>query len=302
MLLLIGPAASASERMLPGAMDSRPAPFAELYHLPGFHEPFSAISHLLGALLFLVLGGLLLRRGRGSAARLIFLGVYAASCVFLFAMSGVYHQMVRGGTAHAVLGRLDHSAIFILIAGTFTPAHGILFRGPLRWGPLLLIWTAAAAGLTLKTIFYNDVSEWLGLSFYLTLGWFGGVSGFLLARRFGLAFIQPLLIGGLAYTVGGVMEFLGWLVVIPGVVHPHELFHVAVLVGAFFHWLFVWQFADGRVRGREAVPPSPRPRQQADAARDLGKDQHRGGAGRDRQPVDQAQRGHLEDRAAEAHD
>ena len=105
-----------------------------LYHLPGFHEPFSAISHLFGAGLFLVLGFLLLRRGWGDTARLIFLGVYAVSCVLLLSMSAVFHMVVRGGPAHRVMERLDHGAIFILIAGTFTPGHGLLFRGPLRWG------------------------------------------------------------------------------------------------------------------------------------------------------------------------
>src|SRR5688572_19241218 len=113
---------------------------AELYHLPGFHEPFSAISHLLGAVLFAWLGALLLRRGRGDTERMIYLGVYAFSCVVLFSMSGVYHQMVPGGTAHRVMERLDHGAIFVLIAGTLTAVHGLLFTGPLRWGPLAFVW------------------------------------------------------------------------------------------------------------------------------------------------------------------
>src|SRR5437879_4090908 len=101
----------------------------DLFHLPGFHEPFSAISHLLCAALFAWLGALLLRRARGDTLRTAFLSVYVFSCVLLFSMSGVYHQMVRGGTAHRVMERLDHGAIFILIAGTFTPVHGILFSG-----------------------------------------------------------------------------------------------------------------------------------------------------------------------------
>src|SRR5439155_6561626 len=105
----------------------------ELYPLPGFHDPFSAISHLFGAVLFAWLGLLLLRRGRGDPLRVGFLGVYAFSCVLLFTMSGVYHQMVRGGTARLVMERLDHGAIFILIAGTLTAVHGLLFSGPYRW-------------------------------------------------------------------------------------------------------------------------------------------------------------------------
>lgn len=216
-----------------------------LYSLSGFHEPFSAISHLFGAVLFLVLGLLLLRRGRGSTSRLVFLAVYAASCVLLFSMSGVYHMMVRGGTAHAVIGRLDHGAIFLLIAGTFTPVHGLLFRGRLRWGPLLLIWSAALAGITLKAVYYDDVAEGLGLTFYLLLGWLGCLFAVQLARRYGLAFLQPLFWGGLAYSVGAVMDLLRWPVLTPGVIHAHEVFHVAVLLGALCHWVFIWRIAGG---------------------------------------------------------
>src|SRR5262245_30751473 len=94
---------------------------APLFHLPGFHEPFSAISHLFGAVLFAFMGLLLLRRGRGDTGRLIYLGVFVFACVFLMSMSGVYHMMIRGGAAHSVMERLDHAAIFVLIAGTFTP-------------------------------------------------------------------------------------------------------------------------------------------------------------------------------------
>jgi channel protein (hemolysin III family) len=226
-------------------MTASTVPIQELYHLPGFHEPFSAVSHLVGAVIFVVLGALLLRRGRGDRGRLVFLGVYACSCVLLFSMSGVYHMMVRRGTAHQVFERLDHGAIFILIAGTFTPALGLLFHGWLRWGPLLLIWAAAVTGITLKTIFFENLAEWLGLSFYLSLGWFGIFSTILLTRRYGFGFVKPLLLGGLVYTCGGIMEFLGWPMILPGIIHPHELFHLAVLAGAILHWRFVWQFAKG---------------------------------------------------------
>ncbi len=219
---------------------------SELYHLPGFHDPFSAISHLAGAVVFLISGCLLLWRGRGNWVRLTYLGVYVFSGVFLLSMSGVYHMMVRGGTARLVMERLDHGAIFVLIAGTFTPAHGILFRGWQRWAPLLLIWGAATTCITLKIIFFKDLPEWLGLSFYLFLGWLGLFSGILLGRRYGIRFITPLFLGGVAYSVGALMDILGWPIVLPHLIHPHEVFHVAVLFGVLFHFLFTWQFARGR--------------------------------------------------------
>jgi channel protein (hemolysin III family) len=219
-----------------------------LCHLPGFYEPFSAISHLAGAGVFLVLGAILLWRGRGDRGRLIFLGIYAIACVLLFAISGIYHMMVRATTARAVMERLDHGAIFVLIAGTFTPAHGILFRGLLRWGPLCVIWTMTIAGIVLKTIFFESINAGLGLVCYLALGWCGIVSAFFIARRHGLCFIVPAVLGGLAYTIGGIAAYLQWPVVAPGWIHPHEVFHVAVLVGALFLWRFTWQFAGATIQ------------------------------------------------------
>jgi channel protein (hemolysin III family) len=218
---------------------------ATIRPIPGFTEPVSSLTHLIGAGVFAALGAVLLYRGRGSGARLVCLGVYVFSGVFLLAMSGVYHLLAFGGGGRAVLERLDHSAIFVLIAGSFTPAHGLLFRGWGRWGPLLFVWIGATAGVVLKAIFLSAVPEWLGLSLYLGLGWVGVISAADMARRFGAAFIGPLVQGGLAYTLGGVLEFLRWPVLAPGVVGSHELMHLLVLAGVGLHWKFVYQFAAG---------------------------------------------------------
>jgi channel protein (hemolysin III family) len=217
----------------------------DLYRFSGFYDPFSALSHLLGAAVFVVLGCLLLRRARGDAARLMFLGIYVCSCVLLLLMSGMYHMTKPGSALHEVMLRMDHGAIFVLIAGTFTPTHGLLFRGWLRWGPLALVWCAAAAGVALKAALFDQFAEWLSLSFYGALGWLGAAAGLILWRRYGFAFIRPLLLGGVAYSVGAVADFMRSPVLIAGVVQSHEVFHVAVLLGALLHWRFIWQFADG---------------------------------------------------------
>ena len=177
-------------------------------------------------------------------------------------MSGVYHMMVRGGIAHQVMGRLDHSAIFILIAGTFTPIHGLLFRGWRRWAPLVLIWSAALTGIALKTIFYHDLPQWVSHASYLTLGWFGLVSAGLLVSQYGRGVLNLIVAGGLAYSIGAVLDILDWPVLIAGVFHAHEVFHLAVLIGALFHWTFVWRCTTGRYRQktgneRAIIPPEP---------------------------------------------
>jgi channel protein (hemolysin III family) len=165
--------------------------------------------------------------------------------VLLFSMSGVFHMTRPNGTAHLVMQRLDHGAIFVLIAGTFTPIHGLLFRGRLRWMPLLFIWIATVCGIVAKTAYYEHIAEWFGLSLYLAMGWFGVFSGGLLAHRRGFRFIRPLLFGGLAYSIGAIVDFLHWPVIVPGVMQWHEVFHLAVIAGALFHLEFVWKFADG---------------------------------------------------------
>lgn len=230
---------------------------SDIYPVPGFSEPVSSLTHLLGAIVFAVLAFFLIRRGRGDGGRMMFLGVYAFTCVLLLSMSGVYHLLTPGGAGRAVLKRLDHGAIFTLIAGTFTPVHGILFRGRARWAPLLLIWSAAVAGVTLKMVFFGGFPEWLSLSLYLVLGWAGVISGVVLWHRFGPAFVQPLVWGAVAYTVGAVLDFLRWPVLLPGVVGPHELFHGAVLTGVGFHWRFVSQFAPGRMPLGRSVDVEP---------------------------------------------
>lgn len=228
----------------------------ELRHLPGLYDPFSATSHLFGAALFLILGVLLLRKGRGDARRMAYLAVYAVACVLLFGASGLFHAAASGTDLRAFARRLDHAAIFVLIAASFTPGLGILFRGRERWAPLLLLWIAALVGVVLKMALFDAVGRTLDLTLYLGLGWLGAIPAVSLYRRHGFRFIAPLLWGGIAYSIGGAMNLIRWPVLLPGVVHAHELFHLTVLAGAFFHWLFIWQFADGHppARRTDIVP------------------------------------------------
>ncbi len=219
---------------------------AETISIPGFSEPFSSLSHLLGAVVFLVLSVPLLKRGRGNTARTVSLLVFCVGTVILLSISGVYHLLDPAGNARYVLRRLDHAAIFVLIACSFTPIHIILLRGWRRWGVLLVMWTFAIVAIALKTIYFAELTPRQGLAMYLAMGWAGLYTVFLLWRRFGFEFILPAVYGGLAYSVGAVFENLHLPILLPGVIQWHEVFHVAVLIGLGFHWAFVFQIADGR--------------------------------------------------------
>lgn len=221
-----------------------------LLSIPGFSDPFSSLTHLAGAAIFAYLSFSLIARGRGNGWRVVSLVIFAFSCVLLLSLSGVYHLLAPGTPARSVLVRLDHAAIFVLIAGSFTPVHAILLRN--RWQQALLIgiWAAAIAGLTLKTVFFNSMPPWVGLSMYLGLGWLGTISTIAIARRRGLRFVLPLLWGAFAYTLGALADQLHWPVLVPEVIGPHELFHVAVLAGIAFHWSFIAAIAaEARAEG-----------------------------------------------------
>lgn len=223
-----------------------------IYSIPGFSEPVSSLSHLLAAGVFLVLGIFLLRHGRGNRARILSLSVFVFATVFMLAMSGVFHLLQPGGSGRAVLQRLDHASIFVLIAGTFTPIHIILFRGWRRWAVLTLIWLLTIIGLTLTTVFFHAMKEHMGLGllFYLGLGWLGTITAILIYQRYQWRFLPFLLYGAIAYTLGALIDFFHlfnpWL----GVIGPHELFHLFVLVGISCHWYLVYCISEAHQQGR----------------------------------------------------
>ncbi len=214
--------------------------------VPGFAEPLSSWTHLAGAAVFLVLWVRLIQRHGRVKGRLVSLLLFGFSAVFLLAMSGVYHLLDEGGVGRPVLRQLDHVAIFVLIAGTITAVHSILFSGPWRWAMITVAWTACGLGVIMKAFFFAETPEWLGLVVYLGMGWLGLISTIRLWCLHGMGFVALLAAGGLTYTVGAVLDFLRMPVLIPGVLGPHELFHVCVLVALGLHWRFVEQVLAGQ--------------------------------------------------------
>ena len=217
---------------------------SSIVSIPGFADPFSSMSHLLGAVLFTIFSVFLLHRGRGDAMRMTSLAVFCFGTVFLLASSGVTHLLAREGTAHSVMRRIDHAAIFALIACSFTPMHVILFQGRQRWTVLILVWTIAILGIAIKTVYFDSIPPAVGTAIYIGMGWIGLASWLAIVKEYGFRFAQPIMWGGLAYTIGGLLDSLHWPVLISGVVQWHEVFHVAVLIGLGCHWAFVYSIAD----------------------------------------------------------
>ena len=210
----------------------------------GLHDPISAWSHLLAAIGFFTAGFYLVYKGRGSKLRVTSFILYTISLIFLFSMSGTYHLLSYNTKARDILQVLDHAAIWVLIAGTFIPIHTLMFRGPKRWGVLLLVWMITIPGIIFTTVFFSTMPEWLSLSFYLGLGWMGVLTAYFVIKAYGVPAVKYLVYGGLAYTVGAVLEFSQWPILFDGVINAHDFFHIFVIMGASYHWYFIYQYAD----------------------------------------------------------
>ncbi len=210
----------------------------------GLHDPISAWSHLLAAVGFFISGFYLLYKGRGSKLRLTSFLLYLFALIFLFSMSGTYHLLAYNTPARDVLQMLDHAAIWILIAGTFIPIHTLMFRGPKRWAVLTLVWVITIPGVILTTVFFSTLPEYISLSLYLGLGWIGILSAYFIVKAYGKKEVLYLFLGGLAYTIGAVLEFLRWPSFFDGVINAHDFFHIFVIIGASLHWYLIYQRAD----------------------------------------------------------
>lgn len=222
----------------------------EWYSISGFNDPMSSLSHLVGCVIFFVLGIFLLLSARKSRATFLFCLQFAVATLFMLSMSFVYHMMAVGGTARDVMLRLDVASIFVLIASTFTVIHGLLFKGGKRWWIPGGLWSIVVVGVTIRTIFFHSIPSVLGDGIFLLMGWLGAVSSWLLWKEFGLQGIRLVFLGGLFYTAGAIINAIGQPVFISKIWGPHETFHLLVLAGLGAHWAFVMSIADGTFQRR----------------------------------------------------
>ncbi len=158
--------------------------------------------------------------------------VYGLSCIALYLTSSSYHVFSRSPRARRIMQRLDHSMIYVLIAGTFTPVCLVEMTGAYRWSVLAVVWVGALAGVVLKVFALERFTK-LGFALYLVLGWVGLVMIPVLAGD--PALLALVLAGGVLYTVGAVLFALQRPRLHPGWFGYHEVWHAfGIAAGALF--------------------------------------------------------------------
>lgn len=201
-------------------------------------EPVSGLIHLAGAAAALVgMAALVLRRDTTYPETLALL-VYGVSLVLLFLASSIYHLVKASPSAVRVLRKVDHSAIYLLIAGTYTPFCLLAFEGFWRGRFLALIWALALTGIAVK-IFIINAPRWVNAGLYVILGWLSVFAAGQIFTVLPAATAAWLVAGGIIYTVGAVVYVTRKLDFAPGVFGFHEVWHIFVLLGAAAHFVAV---------------------------------------------------------------
>jgi hemolysin III len=183
--------------------------------------------------------GLVLVIVAGTARARIALSVYSVSLVALFGVSALYHRVNwRSLTAHDWMRRLDHSMIFVLIAGSYTPFAVLALHGALAVAILLAVWAGAGLGVAFNLV-WRDAPTWLRSALYVGLGWIAVAAAPQLRAAIGIGGVALLGLGGVLYTLGAVVYAVRRPDPVPAVFGYHELFHILVIAAAALQYAVI---------------------------------------------------------------
>ena len=198
--------------------------------------------HLYSAAVAVIAGAVLVSVSWTMAGTRVGLAtlLYTITIVAMFAVSATYHRVTWiSPTKRTWMKRLDHSMIFVFIAGSYTPFA--LLALPSEQGMMLfwIVWAGAAAGVLLKMC-WPSAPAWVGVPLYLLLGWVAAFFIVPIMHGAGVAALVLLAVGGALYSVGGVLYGLKWPNPWPRTFGHHEFFHACTAVAAICHYVAMW--------------------------------------------------------------
>jgi len=195
------------------------------------------VSHQYAFYVAIAAGAALVVLARGAEAR-VAVAVYALSLCAMFGASALYHRIDWPPRASIWLRRLDHSMIFVLVAGTYTPFALLVLEPALGWTLLAIVWAGAIAGVVVSLV-WIDAPRWLTAVLYVVLGWLGVMALPELWDRAGAMAVALLATGGVLYTVGALVYARRRPDPAPRTFGFHEVFHALVIAAAASHFVAV---------------------------------------------------------------
>ena len=197
-------------------------------------EPVNGLTHLFAAVAAAVGLVALAYLARDQPAKLASLILYGSTLVLMFSASAAYHLVEAEPKITLFLRKLDHSAIYLLIAGTYTPICLHYFTGFWRLGFLAVIWSLGLTGIAVKFVVIR-APRWITAGIYLLMGWLSVAAAGEIISAMPPGALAWLLAGGLFFTGGALVYIFKKPDPIPGAFGFHEIWHVFVILGAFSH-------------------------------------------------------------------
>lgn len=201
----------------------------------GFLHGGAAVATVVG-LVFLII------RAWGSAAALAGALIFGLALLVMYIVSSLYHSIPWGQRWKTRLQRVDHSMIYLVVAGTFTPVAIAVLDGVSLAVSLSVLWGIAATGIVMKSLLPN-VKTWLSVSLQLSMGWIAIAWVPRIVEELGWSAVVLILLGGLCYTVGAVIFLTKWPKLLPRSFSYHELFHLLVVTASVLHFMAIWLYA-----------------------------------------------------------
>ena len=199
----------------------------------GFLHGSAAVASVVGIVVLMSVGSGVLSR--------IALASFGVALVFLFTVSALYHSVPWRRRAKGLMQRLDHSAIFVLIAGSYTAIAGIALEGWPKWVTLAAVWFVGLWGIT-HNVFFPSASQRLSIILLLSMGWLGVAVAKPMWDALGTAGFGIMVLGGMLYTVGTIIMVTGRPRLWPRVFSSHEVFHVMVVAASALHFVVVVRY------------------------------------------------------------
>ena len=208
-------------------------------------EPINALTHLIGAILSVfALIAMIIKVTTLDNPTIIVLSAiitFGISMILLYATSATYHMVISSDKVLKFLQRLDHSMIFVLIAGTYTPFCLIALDGKSGWILFSIITLIAICGIVFKLAWFN-CPRILSTSIYIIMGW---MAIFVFKPLFIYLSIEGLIlliVGGILYTIGGVIYALKPKCLYFKYLGFHEIFHIFIMLGSLCHFLCIYLY------------------------------------------------------------
>ncbi len=206
-------------------------------------DPGSALTHFIGIILSVIAFIPLLYRSYKyyNLTHIVGITIFSLSLILLYTASTLYHTFNLTDKVNTNLRKFDHMMIYCLIAGTYTPVCLITLKGPVGYIMLSIIWAMAIIGMFI-TLFVSNPRKWISAIIYIVMGWTCIFAFKPLYEQLSMEGFLWLLVGGILYTIGGVIYALK--LPIFHKLHPnfgnHEIFHVFVLLGSGAHVVFIF--------------------------------------------------------------